>query len=306
MRVYLISLLLLLLISNLAISKEKVVVITHGQAADPFWSVVKNGLSQAAIDFDVDMEYHAPETFDMAQMARIIDAAVAKRPDGIVVSIPDKDALARSILGARKRGIPVISINSGEEHKDALDILLHVGQSEYLAGLGAGSRFLKAGAKRGLCINQEQGNTALDLRCEGFKKGMAVKSETLAVTIDPTEIRNATTAYLKRHKEIDSILSLGVIAAPSIVAAVEKSGRIANVKIATFDSSPEVLKAIRDKKIEFAIDQQQYLQGYIAIQSMAQYTRYGLIATGSIQTGPGFITAENASKVINLSKKGIR
>src|ERR671916_2200444 len=148
------------------------VVVTHGQASDPYWSVVQNGVNQAAEDMGVQVEYNAPETFDMVEMSQLIDAAVATEPDGLVVSIPDADALGESIQAAVAAGIPVISMNSGSDVAAEFGLLTHVGQTEYEAGLGAGQRMGEAGVTTALCVNQEVGNVALDLRCEGFTDAM--------------------------------------------------------------------------------------------------------------------------------------
>src|SRR5918997_4425527 len=126
------------------------VVVSHGQAADPFWSVVQNGVNQAAEDMGVQVEYNAPDTYDMVAMAQLIDAAVASEPDGLVVSIPDADALGDSIKAAVDAGIPVISINSGSDVAEDLGLLTHVGQTEYEAGLGAGERMAEAGVTNAL------------------------------------------------------------------------------------------------------------------------------------------------------------
>src|SRR3546814_5378411 len=87
-------------------------------------------------------------------------------------------------------------MNSGSDVAKELGILVHVGQTEYEAGLGGGERMKEAGVTNALCINQEVGNVALDLRCEGFAEGLGGTTEVLAVSMDPTEIRNALTAYL--------------------------------------------------------------------------------------------------------------
>src|SRR6185436_6341218 len=141
------------------------VVVSHGQASDPFWSVVKNGVDAAAKDMRVTVEYQAPGTFDMVAMAQLIDAAVATSPDGLVVSIPDADALGDSIRAAVEAGIPVISMNSGSDVAAEFGLLNHVGQTEYEAGLGAGERMGEAGVTKAICVNQEVGNAALDERC---------------------------------------------------------------------------------------------------------------------------------------------
>ena len=107
----------------------------------------------------------------MVAMAQLIDAAVASEPDGLVVSIPDAEALGDSIKAAVDAGIPVISMNSGSDVAEELGVLNHVGQTEYEAGLGGGQRMGEAGVKNALCVNQEVGNVALDERCQGFTDG---------------------------------------------------------------------------------------------------------------------------------------
>jgi simple sugar transport system substrate-binding protein len=283
------------------------VVVSHGQAADPFWSVVKNGVDQAAEDLGVTVEYRSPDGFNMVQMAQIIDASVASQPDGLVVSVPDAEALGDSIRNAVASGIPVISMNSGSDVREELGVAVHVGQTEYEAGLGGGKRMQEAGVTKAICINQEVGNVALDLRCEGFTDGLeGVPVEVLSVSIDPTEVSNAVKAYLTANPDTDGVLTLGPTAAEPTLAALEESQMLEQVKFGTFDLSPGVLEAIDQGKMLFAIDQQQYLQGYLPIQLLKLYNLYGLMPAGTVMTGPGFVTQENAAQVIELSAKGIR
>ncbi len=288
---------------------QRFVVVTHGQASDPFWSVVKNGVDLAARQMGVQVEYRAPETFDMVQMGQLIDAAVASRPDGLVVSIPDADALGPHIRAAVKAGIPVISINSGADVFKKFGVLLHVGQEEYIAGKGGGERMRAMGVKKAVCVNHEVGNVALDQRCQGFKDGLGpgARVEVLAVPTDFTEVRNAILAYLQKNPDVQGILTLGPVGAEPTLQALEEAGKIGKVVFGTFDLSPAVLKALSEKKMAFAIDQQQFLQGYLPIVLLTNYARYGLLpANDVILTGPGFVTPENAAQVIELSKKGIR
>ena len=284
----------------------RIVVVSHGQAHDPFWSVVKNGVDEAAKTMDATVEYRAPDTFDMVAMSQIIDAAVASKPDGLVVSIPDADALGDSIRAAVASGIPVISMNSGSDVRKKLGALLHVGQTEFEAGLGGGEKMKAAGVTNALCINQEVGNVALDLRCEGFTKGLGGNVEVLAVTMDPTEVRNQVIAKLTQNKDIDGILTLGPTGAEPVLAALEGIGALGSIKFGTFDLSPNVLAAIRDGKMMFAIDQQQFLQGYLPIVILSLHKKYGLMPGADVLTGPGFVTQKTAAQVIDLSAKGIR
>jgi len=284
----------------------RIVVVSHGQASDPFWSVVKNGVDKAAEDLGVEVEYRSPGTFDMVQMGQIIDAAVASQPDGLVVSIPDAEALGDSITNAVASGIPVISMNSGSDVREALGVKVHVGQTEYEAGLGGGKAMKAAGVTKAICINQEVGNVALDLRCEGFAAGLEGSVEVLAVSMDPTEIGNAVKAYLSGNPDTDGVLALGPSAADPTMVALEESEMLDKVKFGTFDLSPTVLEAIDQGKMMFAIDQQQYMQGYLPIVLLYLHKNFGLMPGADVLTGPGFVTQDNAAQVIDLSAKGIR
>lgn len=292
-------------------SSLRFVVVSHGQASDPFWSVVQNGVNQAGEDMGVQVEYQAPATFDMVEMAQLIDAAVASDPDGLVVSIPDADALGDSIKAAVAAGIPVISMNSGSDVAEELGVMVHVGQTEYEAGLGAGQRMGEAGVTKALCINQEVGNAALDERCRGFADGLAESggtSEVLEVDLNsPTEAQARIEAAVSADAEINGVLALGPTGATPALAALQESGRLADVKLATFDLSPEVLDAIEAGDMLFAIDQQQYLQGYLPIVLLTLYaTNLNTIANPVLMTGPGFVTQENAAQVKDLSAAGTR
>ena len=289
----------------------KISVVTHGQASDPFWSVVKNGVDQAAKDMGVTVSYQAPPTFDMVAMSQLIDAAVATKPDGLVVSIPDAAALSPAIEKAIAAGIPVISINSGSDVAKKLGALTHVGQTEYEAGLGGGERMAAAGVKSALCINQEVGNAGLDARCKGFTDAMSKaggKVEVLAVDLgNPTESQQRIQAALQSKTDVDGILALGPTGSTPALAALEAGGKKAAIKLATFDLSPEVLAALDKGDMLFAIDQQQYIQGYLPIVLLTlNKTNLNTIANEVLMTGPGFVTKDTAARVIELSKQGTR
>jgi simple sugar transport system substrate-binding protein len=292
-------------------SAFRFVVVTHGQAADPFWSVVKNGVDQAAKDMGVSVEYQAPARFDMVAMSQLIDAAVATNPDGLVVSIPDANALGPAIKRAVAAGIPVISINSGSDVAQSLGILTHVGQTEFEAGQGGGTQMGAAGVKHALCVNQEVGNAALDLRCNGFKDTISKAGATvdvLAVDLaNPTDSQQRITAAVTADPTIDGIMTLGPTGAAPALAALTQMGKLGTIKLATFDLSPEVLTAISQGNMLFAIDQQQYEQGYLPIVLLKLYkANLNTIANPVLMTGPGFVTKDTAQRVIDLSKAGTR
>ena len=284
-----------------------IAVVTHGQASDPFWSVVQNGVNAAAEDMGVQVEYNAPDTFDMVEMSQLIDAAVATEPDGLIVSIPDADALREAIQGAVDAGIPVISMNSGSDVYEELGLLTHVGQTELIAGEEAGQRLAEEGVTNALCINQEVGNAALDQRCEGFEQGLGGTVEVVSVDLtDPTGAQSAIETALGQNPDLDGMLTLGPTGAEPALAALDASGRAEEIQFATFDLSPQVLEAVRDGNILFAIDQQQYLQGYLPVVFMTQFVENGTIPASEVLTGPAFVTQENAERVIQLTEDGIR
>lgn len=286
---------------------QNIAVVTHGQANDAFWSVVKNGVEAAAKDSGAKVSYRSPESFDMVSMSRLIDAAVNQKPDGLVVSLPDASALGAAIQRAVKAGIPVITINSGLESSKKLGAVLHVGQSEYDAGKSAGEKLKSMGGKNGICVNQEVGNVSLDLRCKGFADGFGGKSKVVPTGNDPTEVRSKVKAALDSDTSIDTIMALGAgTAGEPALAAAKDSGRLAKIRVATFDLSAGFLKAIAAKEAAFAIDQQQFLQGYLPVSFLALHAKFGLIPGGNVPSGPNLITAEKAAQVIDLSAKGIR
>ncbi|MDJ1158656.1 sugar ABC transporter substrate-binding protein [Chelatococcus sp. SYSU_G07232] len=285
----------------------RIIVVSHGQANDPFWSVVKNGVTKAADDAKVKVDYRAPETFDMVAMGQLIDAAVNQKPAGLVVSIPDGSALGPAIKKAVAAGIPVVSMNSGSDVSKSLGALLHVGQDEYDAGKAGGAKLKEMGGKAGLCVNHEVGNVALDLRCKGFADGFGGKVTVLPVSNDPAEIRSKVKAAIGADASIDTIMALGAsLAGEPTVAAVKEAGKAGAIKVASFDLSASFLKAVAAGEAAFAIDQQQYLQGYLPVTFLALNARYGLVPGGNVPSGPNLITKDKAAQVVELSAKGIR
>jgi simple sugar transport system substrate-binding protein len=275
-------------------------VVTHGQASDPFWSIFKNGVTAAAKDLGVTANYAAPDTFDMVKMGQLIDAACAKKPQGLVISLPDATALGPSVTKCVQAGIPVISANSGSDSYAKLGILTHVGQDESVAGKAAGVKLAAAGGKNAICINQEVGNAGLDARCAGFAEGFAPgKSAVLGVDLkDPTTAQQKIAAALTADPTIDTVMALGPTGSTPAIAAIKGlSGRKLNV--ATFDLSKDVLAAISSGDMLFAIDQQQFLQGYLPVMFLTYYNLYGLMPGGGqpVLTGPGFVTKDNVATV---------
>jgi simple sugar transport system substrate-binding protein len=294
------------------IATARLVFITHGQASDEFWKVVQRGEQEAHKQSGAAVSYRSPDSFSIERMRRYIDEAVADNPDGLIVSLPDATALSPSIKAAVKAGIPVITINSGSDEFRKLGVLAHVGQPEYEAGVEAGERMGRAGVRRALCVNQENGNAGLDQRCRGFADGLAKAgggtSRPLPVPLQNETLAQRTMSAALTAGGVDGILTLGPAGATAAMDAIRASGLASRVQLATFDLSPDVLAAVRDGKMLFAVDQQPYLQGYLPVMLLAERTRYGVFPNEGklIRTGPHFVTKADAAEVIELSADGYR
>ena len=290
----------------------RIIMVSHGQTSDPFWSVVANGAGDAAEELGVRLEYQAPTGFDMVRMSQLIDAAVASRPSALAISVPDPGALAASVRAAVAAGIPALSVNSGDAAWERLGFLGHIGQTEYEAGRAAGERLVAAGAQRVVCVNHEVGNVSLDTRCRGLGDGLATGGATMQVLgvslADPEDAAQRIRGALARDAAVDGMLMLGPGGAAPALAALRETGRLGKIPVGTFDLTPEVLAAVRDGQLLFAIDQQPYLQGYLAVVLLTKYVETKAMPGGGqiIRTGPSFVTAETAADVIALAEQGLR
>ncbi|MEV6773684.1 sugar ABC transporter substrate-binding protein [Nocardia sp. NPDC051030] len=283
---------------------ESVAVVTHGSPGDAFWNVVKNGAEAAGKDLGVRVEYNS--SGDPTQQAKLIDNAVAQKVDGLVVSMANPDALKPSIAKAVAAGIPVVTINSGEAESAQFGAIGHVGQSERLAGESAGKRLAEAGKRKLLCVIHEAGNIGANERCAGATQGFGTAT-TLQVDINnPTDVQARIKGALESDPSIDAVLTLNSQIAARAVDGVRESRSAAAV--ATFDLNTDVVEAIRAGTLLFAVDQQQYEQGYLPVVMLKLY-RSNLNGVGGghpVQTGPAFVDKKNVDAVAALVGQGTR
>ncbi len=279
---------------------ERFVMIYHSPDSDSWWNTVKNGIGVAAEQMKVTVDIRNPQTGDLADMARIVQQSAASNPDGIIVTIADYDVLSGPIIDAVDKGIPVITINSGtHEQSEKLGALLHVGQPEYDAGFGAGKRAMASGVKKFLCVNHYMTNPASIERCQGYADALGVDlgSQMIDSGTDPAEIKNKVIAFLRANADTNGILALGPTSAHATLAALDEIGRAGDIHFGTFDLSGEIAEAVKSGVIAFAIDQQPYLQGYLPVIILTNLARYGVLPSGHINSGPGFIVTNNISLV---------
>jgi simple sugar transport system substrate-binding protein len=280
-------------------------VVTHGSAGDAFWDVVQNGAKAAGEDLGVTVDYQSDG--DPQRQAQLIDAAVNQEVDGIVVSMANPDALQDSVEAAVAAGIPVVTINSGGERSAEFGAIGHVGQDESVAGQGAGRQLAQEGAKKVLCVVHEAGNIGLEQRCSGASTGLGSDVQTLQVDVNDLQAAQSTiTSQLQTDPTIDAVLALNSAVAAVAVAAVQDAG--SKAKIATFDLNAEVIAGIQDGSIAFAVDQQQYEQGYLPVVMLKLYAE-NLNTVGGGQpvlTGPGIVDGDNVDEIADLASAGTR
>lgn len=279
---------------------ERFVLISHAPDSDSWWNTIRNAIRVAGEQMNVEVKYSNPPTGDLAVMARLVEEAVASNPDGIILSIADYDVLKEPIMSAVERDIPVITINSGTKRQSTeLGALMHIGQPEYDAGFGAGNRARISGVTSFLCVNHYANNPASIERCKGYADALDIKlsDQMIDTGLDPAEVKSKVLAYLEAHPETNGILALGPNSADPTIAALEENSKAGRIHFGTFDLSPKIAKAIRDGVVSFAIDQQPFLQGYLPVVFLTNLTRYGVLPSGHMNSGPGFVTKENIELV---------
>ena len=284
----------------------KVAFITHQAPGDTFWDIIRKGAEAAAAKDNIDLEYSNDP--DATKQAQLIQAAIDKKVDGIAVTDPNTPALGAAIKAAVAAGIPVTMLNAGGNDALGLGAIGYFGQGEKDAGIGAGKKIVAEGGKNIICVIQEQGQQQLEDRCAGVAEGAAgAKVERVFVNgRDDSAVTTTIQAKLTEDPASDTVLTLGAQYALDAVKSVEAAG--SKAKIGTFDTNKELVAAIKDGKVGFAIDQQPYLQGYLATDALWLYKTNGnTIGGGSnVATGPSFIDSSNVDAVSEFAANGTR
>jgi simple sugar transport system substrate-binding protein len=280
-------------------------VVTHGSAGDAFWNVVKNGAEAAGKQLGVKVQYNSDG--DPGNQAKLIDNAVAQKVGGLVISMANPEALKPSIEKAVAAGIPVITINSGDAQSASYGALAHVGQSEGIAGENAGAKFKELGKKKLLCVIHEAGNIGQTQRCDGAKTGFGGDVQTLQVDIsNPTDTESRIKGAVQADPSIDAVLTLNSQVAARAVSGIKAAN--SKAQVGTFDLNADVVAAIKSGDVLFAVDQQQYEQGYLPVLMLKLYRdNANIVGAGKpILTGPAFVDKSNVDKIGDYVARGTR
>ena len=284
-----------------------IAMITHASPGDTFWDKIRNGANAAAAKDNITLKYSNND--DPTQEAALITDAVNSHVNGIAVTDPNPGALCPTIKQAVAAGIPVVMFNAGFANWQQCGAMEYFGQDETLAGIAAGQRMAKEGAKHVLCVIQTQGQIQLEERCAGVKQGFGSAGTVTKMYVNGTDnsaVLSSLTAELTRDKTIDAVITLG--APIALIALQALSQAHSSAKVYTFDTNAELVSKIKSGAVQWAVDQQPYLQGYEAIDSLWLYLTNGNIIGGgqTVLTGPSFIDSSNIAKIAQYAAAGNR
>lgn len=274
----------------------KVALVTHAAPGDTFWDTIRSGAEDAAERNNLELLYSSDP--DGARQAQLVEQAVDQGVDGIVVTLAKADAMSGAVSAAIDSGIPVFSINAGEEQYKDLGVLAHFGQNEFIAGQAAGEQFNEGGQSNVICVIQEQGHVGLESRCEGLADTFEGESEVLYVQgTDMTNVASTITSKLQTDSSIDGVLTLGAPFAVTAADSIADAG--SDAVLATTDLNSEVFSAIQDGSMVFGIDQQPYMQGFSSTEAVRLYHDGGYVLGGgqAVLTGPTVVNADNLDSV---------
>ncbi|MDQ4490972.1 substrate-binding domain-containing protein [Sinomonas sp. ASV486] len=284
--------------------RMKVALITHAAAGDTFWDIVRKGAEEAASKDNVDLQYlNDPEA---GRQAQLVQQAIDQKVDGIALTMATPDALKDVVKKATDAGIPVVSLNAGEDASAKLGAFTHFGSNEKLAGEAVGTKLASDGYKHPVCVIQQQGHVGLEARCAGVKAKVPGTEILYVNGQDMTSVQSTATAKLQATKDADVIIGLGAPITLTLLKSVSDAG--SSAKVASFDLNAELAQDIVDGKVLFTVDQQPWLQGYMSVDALWQNKRGGFKIGGGqpVLTGPTIVDKSNASDVVKFAKQGVR
>lgn len=285
--------------------RKTIAMVTHGVPGNAFWDLVRKGAETAAAKDNIDLRYSAdPEA---PNQANFVQAAIDSKVDGIAVTLAKPDAMAPVVKAALDAGIPVVALNAGFDQWKQIGVQQYFGQDEALSGRTAGERLTTDGAKRVLCVIHEQGNVSLEARCAGVAQGFKGQTEVINVNSkDMPSVEAALTAKLQQDPSIDHIMALD--ASIALTAVQAKKSANSTAAVTTFDTSAELVSAIKSGDVKWAIDQQPFLQGYLAVDSLWLYlNNRNTIGGGTpVLTGPAFVDDTNIDSIAKYAANGTR
>ena len=284
-----------------------IAMITHASPGDTFWDIIRAGATAAATKDNITLRYSNDP--DPTKQAALIQDAINAKVNGIAVTDPNPAALCPTIQKATAAGIPVVMFNAGVANWQQCGGLEFFGQDETISGVAAGKRLATAGAKHVLCVLQTQGQVQLEARCTGVQQGLGSEGTMTKLYVNGTDnsaMLSSMSAKLTQDKAIDAVITLG--APVALVAIQSLTAAHSTAKLYTFDTNAEEISKIKSGAVQWAVDQQPYVQGYESVDSLwLDLTNGDLLGGGqTVLTGPSFIDASNVAAVATYAERGTR
>lgn len=281
-----------------------IAMITHEAPGDTFWDKIRNGAQEAAKNLNVTLKYSNDPT--AGNQATLIQNAISSKVDGIATTLPTPDAIGPAAQKAVQAGIPVVAFNAGLTAYKQYGIKMYFGSDEDLAGQTVGTKIMKESPGKTICVIQEQGQVQLEARCAGVKK-TDPNTEVLYVNgRDLPSVQQTIGAKLQQDKSIANVVTLGADIALAAQKSLADSG--SKAKIATFDLNADVASQIQSGGIAFSVDQQPYVQGYMAVTALWLNLTNGndIGGGGPVLTGPSIVDKSNIGPIVAYTKNNTR
>ena len=281
-----------------------IAMVTHEQPGTTFWDRIRAGAEQAANQHGVTLKYSNDDSQE--GQATLIQNAIDSKVDGIASTLQFPDAVGPELQKAADAGIPTVVFNGGLDVYKDYGAKMFFGSDEALAGKSIGERIAKEGGSKTICVVHAEGVQALETRCDGVKEGFP---NTENLQVNGADVASATStlqAKLAQDPSVTNIVTLDAGVAVAAIQAIQESG--SKAKLATFDLNQEVVKAIQDGTIEYSVDQQPYLQGYLAIDSLWLNLSNGNDIGGGLPvlTGPSFVDSTNIDAIAGFAANNTR
>ena len=279
--------------------------VTHEAPGDTFWDRIRAGAEQAAKDTGSTLKYSADP--DATKQAVLLQGAIDAKVDGIATTLVTPESLIPTVKKAVDAGIPVDSFNSGTDYYQEAGSLVHFASDEKLGGSQAGEKAKAGGATKILCTIQQTGSVALEDRCAGVKSSFPETENIQVNGADDAAVTSAIQAKLAEDTSINWIITLGAAQGLDAIKAAKAAGRD-DVKVGTFDLNADAAKAVQSGDLQFCIDQQPYLQGYMSITQLYLYKKNGNVLGGgkAVLTGPSFVDKTNVDAILPYINKNTR
>jgi simple sugar transport system substrate-binding protein len=306
--------------ADAAEKKYKFLVVSHMGANDSNSKWFDLSLSDFEKRFpDVETEYISTSEYSTQKYIQLIEQAVATKPDGIAVAVTDAPALEGAINKAIANGIPVVAFNNADPRPQParIDYLTYVGGDEYKTGLLAGEHALaqaKAGKvpmpKKVLCANPDPAHSGLAARCRGMSDAMktaGVPSEVLTTDQDPSRATSIVSAYLQSNRDVNYVYTVTGDSAPTVYRVAQDLGLDPDVDmkgltLVGVDANPISLTGVAEGKMLSTHSQGFWLQGFIAVEWLYWYHKFGYKPAGDILTGPVIVDASTADTWVEFIK----